>query len=466
MTKAKTVCKRRKNQCFYTDFFSPAFIKRLWNQTFDGVDPYTNSLAQELDDIKYLIDAGKVSLGRLFVSIQVEGKTAEQVEYKCNLILSALAKCGCVGINETLIAFPALISSLPGHPQKTPCDHLALTSTASDMLYVSTPPHSKENIPLWTATASGNQPLAISAGSYGLINWAGTDPKKIPIRFLRASQNRRSPMAFVLSPDKSLEGLKNEKSFNYHRIENGSFQIQALRDIDSPLIAQRAVGWITRIARPEEQATGKRKMETSIVNALNSLATLPKQMRTLSGFYDMIMDNTIKESLIPLIDPAQYGSIFDANQESCEFTGVNVFEFSGIMDRNPFISAIMLEYLMSRITEAVKDTTVVIVHTPSKFLELPQMEKPFKAWAHELHGKGIDLIMSYSGLEEAVSCPLYTLTTSRIFTAMPAVRSHEKDLLKNLGLSDRQVEIIGSAMPNQDYFLSSDHVNRLFWLGD
>ncbi|KSB91698.1 conjugal transfer protein TrbE [Caulobacter vibrioides] len=391
-------------------------------------------------------------------------------------------------IAETVNAVEAWLGSLPGHAyanvRQPPVSTLNLAHLIP-MSAVWAGPDRDAHLngpPLLYAKTEGSTPfrLALFSGDVGhtLIVGPTGAGKSVLLAFLALSWRRYtgtrifafdyggSIRAACLAMDGDWRdlggGLSNEGSTAH------SPPLQPLAGVDEPSERAWAADWLAAILG-REGVTVTPTVKALIWTALGSLASAPRQERTLTGLAVLLQSTVLKQALSPYCLGGPWGRLLDADHEQASSARVQVFETEGLL--GTIAAPAVLSYLFHRL-EAELDGSPTLIPVDEGWLALddPAFASQLRAWLKTLRKKNAAVVFVTQSLADiegsAIAPAIIESCPTRIFLANPrAAEPQIAAIYRRFGLNARQIEILSQAAPKRDYYCQSRAGNRLFELG-
>lgn len=182
-----------------------------------------------------------------------------------------------------------------------------------------------------------------------------------------------------------------------------------------------------------------------------------------------IQDQQIKNALAPLCTGGAYGRIFDSDHDNLQLGSWQTFEMEKIMS-TPEIVGTVLMYIFHRIEQSLKgEPTIIVLDECWVFFDNEQFAQKIREWLKVLRKANASVIFATQSITDIVNSPIFSTVLescpSRIF--LPNKDALEETTAKNytlFGLNRRQIEILATAIPKQDYYYVSPFGSRLFQL--
>ncbi|MEL6295055.1 MAG: conjugal transfer protein TrbE [Pseudomonadota bacterium] len=388
-------------------------------------------------------------------------------------------------IPESLNALEAWLGSLPGHLYANVRQPPISTLNLAHMIPISAVwagPDRNDHLdgpPLFHAKTDGTTPFRFSThvGDVGHSLIVGpTGAGKSVLLALMALQFRRYPGAQVFAFDfgGSIRCATLAMGGDWENLgdaladEDPAVQLQPLAGIDDASERAWAQDWLAGILG-REGATIDPAARDHLWSALSSLASAPREERTLTGLSVLLQSTELKRALKPFCLGGPFGRLLDAEAEDLGSADVLAFETEGLI--GSAAAPAVLAYLFHRI-EARLDgrPTMILIDEGWLALDDANFGGQLREWLKTLRKKNASVIFATQSLADidgsliapaiVESCP------TRIF--LPNERAFEPQITRiyqNFGLNDRQIDILARATPKRDYYCQSRHGNRLFSLG-
>ena len=229
-----------------------------------------------------------------------------------------------------------------------------------------------------------------------------------------------------------------------------------------------AADWIVDILAREGVAVTP-EVKEHLWSALTSLASAPKDERTLTGLAVLLQSAKLKQALQPYCIGGPYGRLLDAETERLGEASVQAFETEGLIGTGA--AGAVLAYLFHRIEGRLDGRpTLLIIDEGWLALDDGGFAAQLREWLKTLRKKNASVIFATQSLSDidgsAIAPAIVESCPTRIF--LPNERAIEpqiRGIYQRFGLNDRQIEIIARSTPKRDYYCQSRRGNRLFELG-
>ncbi|RNC97025.1 MAG: conjugal transfer protein TrbE [Oricola sp.] len=453
----------------------------IFQQETPLVDTDAENKALDADAALQELGADDVAFGHLTTTITVWDRDRRAVDEKIKAVERVVNGRGFVTILETLNAVDAWLGSLPGHCYANVRQPIVSTLNLAHMVPMSAVwagPVRNEHLdgpPLIVTRTTGATPFRLSthAGDVGHALIVGpTGAGKSVLLSLMALQWRRYRQAQIFLFDKGAScravvlGMGGE--FDDLGAEDG-IAFQPLAGIDRETERAWAAEWIAGlIAHEKVEVTPD--VKEAVWSALTSLASAPRQERTITGLSVLLQSNTIKQALQPYTLDGPFGRLLDADADRLGAASVQCFEMEELM-HTPSLVLPVLTYLFHRL-EARFDgkPTLLVLDEAWVFLDDPLFAGRIREWLKTLRKKNVAVIFATQSLSDisgsSIAPALIESCPTRIFLPNErAIEPQEQAIYRAFGMNDRQIELIARATPKRDYYVQTARGNRLFELG-
>jgi type IV secretion system protein VirB4 len=249
----------------------------------------------------------------------------------------------------------------------------------------------------------------------------------------------------------------------------GTLSLQPLARIDEPGEIAFALQWITALLTAEGVRVTP-DVKDAVWTALRSLASAPKQERTLTGLAVLVQSNALVAALAPYTLEGAYGRLLDGASEALATTDVLHFEMEHLMQHKALIAPV-LTYLFHRL-EARFDgrPTLLVLDEAWTFLDDALFAARIREWLKTLRKKNVAVVFATQSLADiersSIAPALIESCPTRIFLPNDrALEPQARGVYERFGLNGRQIEILSLAAPKRDYYAQTARGNRLFELG-
>jgi len=247
---------------------------------------------------------------------------------------------------------------------------------------------------------------------------------------------------------------------------NQSLTFQPLAQIDKEKERVWAAEWLLNLLI-NEKVNPTPEIKHTLWLALTALAQVPINQRTITGLCALVQNTTIRQALSNYTISGPFGHLLDSDFEQRCDNIWQCYEMEELM-QTPSIIAPILSYLFHRLDSRFTGIpTLLILDEAWTFLDHSLFAAKIRDWLKTLRKYNVSVVFATQSVEDALntsiapalleSCPTrILLPNDRILE--PTIRA----AYAKLGLNDRQLQILATATPKQQYYYQSRLGNRLF----
>jgi type IV secretion/conjugal transfer VirB4 family ATPase len=426
-----------------------------------------------------------VAFGYLTTTITVADRSRAGVEDKVRSVERVVNGLGFTCIREGVNAVEAWLSSLPGHVYANVRQPLVHTLNLAHLMPLSSiwaGPVGNAHLdgpPLLVARTAGSTPFRLSThvGDVGHMMVVGpTGAGKSVLLGLIALQFRRYAGAQVYIFDKgnSARAAVLAMGGGHHALgaaeEGGeTLAFQPLANIDDATERSWAAEWIAALLAHENVPVTP-EIKDAVWTALGSLASAPREERTMTGLALLLQSNALRTALQPYTLEGPHGRLLDAAEQHLALADVQCFETEALMGQAGAVAPV-LTYLFHRLEERFTGRpTLLILDEAWIFLDHPLFAARIREWLKVLRKKNVAVLFATQSLADiagsAIAPAIIESCPQRILLPNDrAIEPQGREIYARFGLNDRQIELIARATPKRHYYLQSARGNRLFELG-
>jgi type IV secretion system protein VirB4 len=333
--------------------------------------------------------------------------------------------------------------------------------------------------PLAYAATSGATPfrlnLHVSDVGHTLVLGPTGAGKSTLLAFITASFFRY-PNAQVFVFDKGYSAYPLVKSCGGEHYdilgEYGSPQFCPLQNVDDPAERAWAAEWLETLITLQGltlNPAGRR----AIYHALTLLGE--SESRTMTDLlHGPLQEPSLRAALDRYTLDGPLGTLLDSKIDTLREDPFQVFELEHLMETgsNSARNVVpVLLYLFRRIEQRLDGRpTLLILDEAWTFIDNSLFAEKIRDWLKTLRKKNASVIFATQSVGDILAKPITTAIVesclTKIFLPNPEARSVQSaEAYKQIGLSDRQMEILSYAIPKRQYYYSSPLGQRLFDLG-
>lgn len=457
----------------------------LYNSPAQLLDSDADNKVADADAALQALGGDHVAFGYLTTTITVTDEQLGAVEEKVRCVERIVNGLGFTCIREGVNAVEAWLSSLPGQVYANVRQPLVHTLNLAHLMPLSAVwagPDSNRHLagpPLLLAKTAGSTPFRLSphVDDVGHMLVVGpTGAGKSVLLSLIALQFRRYRGAQVCIFDKgnSARAAVLAMGGAHHALgssetDGQALAFQPLAGIDDLAERAWAAQWLAALLEHERVVVDP-AVKDALWTALGSLASAPREERTMTGLALLLQSNALRVALQPYTLEGPYGTLLDAAEQRLAFADVQCFETETLLGMGAAVAPV-LTYLFHRLEERFDGRpTLLILDEAWIFLDHPLFAARIREWLKTLRKKNVAVLFATQSLADIAdssiapaiieSCPQRILLPND-----RAIEPQSRAAYERFGLNDRQIELVSRATPKRHYYLQSARGNRLFELG-
>lgn len=479
-TEAVKVITKTRRQWFAKRKSVAALLKEaLMNEQSVLVDSDADNKAIDADAALQDLGGDYISYGYMTTAICVMNENGAVAEARIRAVERVINGRGFVTIHEKVNAVDSWLGTHPGNPYANIRIPLVSTLNLAHMMPLSAVwagPERNQHLddrPLLYATTEGHTPfrLVTHQGDVGHTLIVGpTGAGKSVLLNLLTMQFKRYADAQIFTFDKGRSSRAAIMALGGDFYDLGATDtglvFQPLKDIDGEAEMAWALEWITGLLTSEGVEITPDIKET-VWSALSSLATAPREQRTLTGLSALLQSSDLRQALKPFTLDGAYGHILDGSEDTLKDGSVQAFEMETLMHTKALVMPV-LTYLFHKLEARFNgQPTFLILDEAWVFLDDPVFAERIREWLKILRKKNVSVIFATQSLADiansSIAPSIIESCLSRIFLPNSrAMEPQQQDAYARFGLNKRQIQIIASATPKCDYYFQSLAGNRLF----
>jgi type IV secretion system protein VirB4 len=164
------------------------------------------------------------------------------------------------------------------------------------------------------------------------------------------------------------------------------------------------------------------------------------------------------------------GHLFDAKEDTLGLDAFTVFEIEELMNLGEKYGLPILLYLFRRIERSLHgQPAAIFLDEAWIMLGHPVFREKIREWLKVMRKANCLVLMATQSLSDSINSGILDViiesTATKIFLPNAYAREEETAALyRRFGLNERQIEIIGGAVPKRDYYYVSERGRRLYEL--
>lgn len=463
------------------------FVDQILQTDRGPVDQNAMLMVSELDQAIAVAESGVAGFGYYTSVVILLNQDQLKLEEDSKEVIRAIQDVGFSCRKETINAIEAWLGSLPSHGTQNVrrpilhtlnlSDLLPMTSVWSGERYCPSPLFPSKSPPLVQAFTGGNTAfrLNLHVGDLGhsLILGPPGAGKSTLLAFLNA-QFLRYPNAKVFAFDKDYSQFPlamGIDGLHYDIAGDSKLKIHfcPLSRIDKSKAEQAwAETWIESLCEYQNF-----KVHAQHRNAIHRAMNLLKEAhsKTLTDFVATLQDKELRDVLKHYTLDGPMGFLLDADEDTLKTGRFQVFEIGNLMNLGDKNALPVLEYIFHRIETSLDGSpTILPIDEAWLALQHPVFRAKIREWLKVLRKANVAVGLATQSISDASQSGILDVIAeacpTKIFLANPAAADDSsRQLYESLGLNSRQIDIIASLTPKQDYYMVQPHGRRVFQLG-
>jgi type IV secretion system protein VirB4 len=455
----------------------------------------TDALAKaaETDTALQSLGADHASYGYLTLTITTRGASESEAIENARLIQQVVDSTGMISQIEDFNAVQAWLGTLPGHAYadvRRPlvsslnlCDLIPLSSVWSGPALNA---HLDGPVLMHTKARGGSAfRFDLHQGDVGHTLVAGpTGSGKSTLLNLIMAQWQRYPGAQVFIFDKGRSARVMTEAMQGAWYEPGGDDgsdghqpqvcFQPLADVDDEAEATWAMQWVGELLRLENVELDPH-MKGELWDALQNFRQMPRPQRTISTLYNLVQNEHVRLALRNYTIDGAHGHLLDAEHDTLsERDGEEslpwiAIEMQHLMQRKAVLVPV-LTYLFHRLEKRFDGRpTLLVLDEAWLYLSNTHFAEKVHEWLKTLRKSNVAVIFATQSLSDVAQSEIAPAIVENCLTRVflpnaAALEPATRQIYESFGLNLRQIQILASATPKQDYYYCSRQGNRLFQL--
>jgi len=453
----------------------------MHNEPVQLLDSDADNKVVDADEALQALGGDHVAFGYLTTTVTLSDPDRIRVEEKVRAVERVINGLGFTTIRESLNAVEAWLGTLPGHVYANVRQPLVHTLNLAHLMPLSSVwagPRRNAHLngpPLLYAETSGSTPFRLSThvGDVGHMLIVGpTGAGKSVLLALMAMQFRRyrESQVYIFDKGGSARAATLAMGGTHHALgTEGALAFQPLAGIDNPDERSWAAEWVGTLLAHEKIGLTPEVKET-VWSAVTSLASAPRQERTLTGLSVLLQSNALKSGLLAYTLEGPFGRLLDAAEDELALSDVQCFETEDLLHQASVVLPV-LTYLFHRLEARFTGRpTLLILDEAWVYLDNPAFAARIREWLKVLRKKNVAVVFATQSLADisnsSIAPAIVESCPQRIFLPNErAIEPQSRISYEQFGLNERQIELVSRAVPKRQYYLQSRRGNRLFELG-
>jgi type IV secretion system protein VirB4 len=460
------------------------FFDQVFNTHTGPIDQDAVAMVADAESAIAEINSGQVAEGYYTSVVVLMDEDRERIAIAARQIEKAINRLGFAARVETINTMDAYVGSLPGHGVENVRRPLLNTLNLADLLPTSSiwtgldrapcplyPPNAPA---LMQCVTHGATPFRFNLHVRDLghaLMFGPTRSGKSTHLGLIAAQLRRYPGMMIYAFDKGMSIYPLTKAIGARHFTVASDEDRLsfcpLQFLESKGDRAWAMEWIdTILALNNVETTPAQRNE--IGDAVMSMHA--SGARTLSEFSVTIQDASIREAIQQYTVDGSMGYLLDAEEDGLSLCDFTVFEIEELMGLGEKYALPVLLYLFRRIERSLKgQPAAIILDEAWLMLGHPAFRAKIRVWLKTLAKANCLVLLATQNISDAANSGILDVivesTATKIF--LPNIYARDEDtaaLYRRMGLNNRQIDILATAIPKQQYYFVSEQGRRIYEL--
>ncbi|OAM43567.1 VirB4 family type IV secretion/conjugal transfer ATPase [Eikenella halliae] len=461
------------------------FFDQVFNTHSGAIDQDALMMVDDAEDALAETKSGLVGQGYYTSVIVLMHEDRKHLEEMARQTEKEINTLGFSARIETINTMEAWLGSLPGHGVENVRRPLLNTLNLADMIPTSTiwtgqeynpcPFYPPKSPPLMQVVTAGSSPfrLNLHVGDVGhtlIFGPTGAGKSTLLATLAAQAQRYRGMRVYSFDKGRSLEALTKAcggAHFSIGDRDISTLQFAPLQLIRDPQNHAWAADWIESIMILNDvQVTPQRRNE--IEAAIRNNAA--EQSYSLSDFSNTIQDAQVREALKSYTVDGSMGYLLDAENDNLELSSFSCFEIEELMSLNDKFRLPIMFYLFRRIELSLTGAPAfMFLDEAWIMLGHDLFKEKIREWLKVFRKKNCAVVLATQSLSDASKSGILDVLNesclTKIYLPNPFARDEDATILyKRMGLNERQIEIIATAIPKRQYYYTSPQGRRLFEL--
>ena len=462
------------------------FVDQLFQTQSRSIDQDALTMVAETQDAIAQASSQLVAYGYYTPVVILFDQDSDRLKQKLEAVRQLVQAEGFGARIETLNATDAYFGSLPGNwycnvrapliNTRNLSDLVPLNSVWSGRAHAPCPFYPPQSPPLMQV-ASGSTPfrlnLHVDDVGHTLV-FGPTGSGKSTLLAMLAAQFRRYKDAQVFVFDKGLAMLPLTLAVagDHYDVGIGEEDGQGnqlafcpLAELASEDDRAWACEWIeTLVALQGVRVTPDHR--NAISRQIGLMAT--DRGRSLSDFVSGVQHRIIKDALHHYTIDGPLGHLLDAERDGLSLGLFQTFEVEQLMNMGERTLVPVLTYLFRRIEKRLTGApSLIVIDEAWLMLGHPLFRDKIREWLKVLRKANCAVLLATQSISDAERSGILDVLKESCPTkiCLPNGAAREpgtREFYERIGFSERQIEIVATAMPKRQYYVTSPEGRRLF----
>lgn len=460
------------------------FFDQVFNTGSGSIDQDAVSMVSDAEAALADVNSGLVAQGYYTSVVILMDDNREKVETAALNVQKAIGRTGFGARIETLNTVDAFLGSLPSHGVENVRRPLINTMNLADFLPTSTiwtganfapcPLYPAGSPPLMHCVTQGSTPFRFNLHVRDLghtLMFGPTRAGKSTHLGLIAMQFLRYENMSVYAFDKGMSMYPTTKAVGGTHFavggDDSKLAFCPLQFLETTGDRAWAMEWIdTILALNGVVTTPKQRKEIG-----NAIITMHENReKTLSDFSNIIQDESIRQALSQYVIGGLMGHLLDAETDGFNLAKFTTIELEDLLGLGQKYALPVLLYLFRRIERSlVGQPAAIILDEAWIMLDHPVFRDKIRDWLKSFAKKNCLVLLATQSLSDVAKSGIFDVivesTATKIYLANPdALNDDAMALYRRMGLNDRQIQILATAIRQRQYYCVSEAGRRLYEL--
>ncbi len=205
-------------------------------------------------------------------------------------------------------------------------------------------------------------------------------------------------------------------------------------------------------------------------NAISRQLSLMAQSRgrSLSDFVSGVQMRALKDALHHYTVDGPMGQLLDAEEDGLSLAAFQCFEIEELMNMGERNLVPVLTYLFRRIEQRLTgEPSLIILDEAWLMLGHPTFRDKIREWLKVLRKANCAVVLATQSISDAERSGIIDVLKESCPTkiCLPNGAAREpgtREFYQRIGFNERQIEIVATALPKREYYVSSPDGRRLF----
>jgi type IV secretion/conjugal transfer VirB4 family ATPase len=465
------------------------FKDTLFRTESGPVNLHAQQMAMDAEEAMSVASAGDVQFAFYSTNIICADSDEDQLEESVALVSKTIRNLGYSARVETVNAVEAWRGSLPGDGYSNVRQIVLHTLNLADVLPITavwagrrenpSPLMAPTSPSLLYAATTGSTPFRFNlhVGDVGHTLMVGPPGSgKSTFLGLIAAQWFRYPHAQVFAFDKgySLYVLARAAGGEFYELggERAHLAFCPLRELEEPSDVAWAAEWIEKLCALNGLTPITPQHRNAITEAVKMLRD--GHSRTLTDFSAQVQNMEVREALEFYTLGGAWGQVLDAREDSLGDSNFMVFEMEKLMtsgdSHDKAVIAVLL-YLFRRIEKRLDGSpTLIPLDEAWVYLRNDLFRDYLRDWLKTLRKKNAAVLLATQNLSDIFNSKirdvvLESCPTKVLLPNAEAGNPASGELYHAMGLNEREIHLVQTALPKRQYYVVSTEGRRLISLG-